>query len=514
MQTSPFPFSITGEPIGGDRPERFSDEAPYIHQHVKERNKPNLKKVEHFFKKWNQWPEVWNWYYLALLKNNRKTEADKLLQMTIDRFPDYLFARVNQAKKFIKDKQTEKALEWVGETPDLQRLFPERTVFHTGEVINYYSVFIELELERDNIDKAEEYLQLFQDMEDMEDFVEQYQRKIMDHRILKMRERLAKYRAATPEYIKPEPPAGYSHQPFIHPEIEKFLEMNEFLDDTVINNILSLPRETAIKDLEQILFRTLFEYTEEDYDNGNYYILPHAVWFLYAFEAVESAPLIQYLLLMGDETREYWYGDVYNENTWFIFFLFIEQNTHPHHLFEILYKPNLNAYSKTALTDAMEQMAYHHPERRQEVIGWFDDLLQFYIDNREDKNILDATMVGAIEYIALNLRATELLPKLKILHEMECIDEMMCGDYEMVEEEMNSENDRNNKQDPPSIYTLAKNERQFFDNINKTEEEEERRERAKALMPPTLSEPKAGRNDPCPCGSGKKFKKCCRTLPK
>jgi hypothetical protein len=22
-------------------------------------------------------------------------------------------------------------------------------------------------------------------------------------------------------------------------------------------------------------------------------------------------------------------------------------------------------------------------------------------------------------------------------------------------------------------------------------------------------QPKAGRNDPCPCGSGKKFKKCC-----
>lgn len=23
------------------------------------------------------------------------------------------------------------------------------------------------------------------------------------------------------------------------------------------------------------------------------------------------------------------------------------------------------------------------------------------------------------------------------------------------------------------------------------------------------SEPKIGRNDPCPCGSGKKYKKCC-----
>jgi preprotein translocase subunit SecA len=26
---------------------------------------------------------------------------------------------------------------------------------------------------------------------------------------------------------------------------------------------------------------------------------------------------------------------------------------------------------------------------------------------------------------------------------------------------------------------------------------------------PYVSEPKIGRNDPCPCGSGKKYKKCC-----
>lgn len=32
-----------------------------------------------------------------------------------------------------------------------------------------------------------------------------------------------------------------------------------------------------------------------------------------------------------------------------------------------------------------------------------------------------------------------------------------------------------------------------------------------AVAPKTIvrSEPKVGRNDPCPCGSGKKFKKCC-----
>jgi uncharacterized protein YchJ len=30
-----------------------------------------------------------------------------------------------------------------------------------------------------------------------------------------------------------------------------------------------------------------------------------------------------------------------------------------------------------------------------------------------------------------------------------------------------------------------------------------------ALKPITREAPKVGRNDPCSCGSGKKFKKCC-----
>ena len=31
----------------------------------------------------------------------------------------------------------------------------------------------------------------------------------------------------------------------------------------------------------------------------------------------------------------------------------------------------------------------------------------------------------------------------------------------------------------------------------------------KELVPVVRGGPKVGRNDPCPCGSGKKFKKCC-----
>jgi SWIM/SEC-C metal-binding protein len=40
-------------------------------------------------------------------------------------------------------------------------------------------------------------------------------------------------------------------------------------------------------------------------------------------------------------------------------------------------------------------------------------------------------------------------------------------------------------------------------------------ERAMAARQPKPAAPKIGRNDPCPCGSGQKFKRCCerRALP-
>jgi SWIM/SEC-C metal-binding protein len=38
-------------------------------------------------------------------------------------------------------------------------------------------------------------------------------------------------------------------------------------------------------------------------------------------------------------------------------------------------------------------------------------------------------------------------------------------------------------------------------------------ERAISAREPSRAAPKIGRNDPCPCGSGKKFKKCCVDQP-
>lgn len=46
--------------------------------------------------------------------------------------------------------------------------------------------------------------------------------------------------------------------------------------------------------------------------------------------------------------------------------------------------------------------------------------------------------------------------------------------------------------------------------LNKGEAEQNEEEDYELQQQPyRRPEPKVGRNDPCPCGSGKKYKKCC-----
>jgi len=71
--------------------------------------------------------------------------------------------------------------------------------------------------------------------------------------------------------------------------------------------------------------------------------------------------------------------------------------------------------------------------------------------------------------------------------------------------------------DPSKLSFLCEGWKRFYEHAMPTLEglaDEIRRERARASVPPSRvivpgSSGKPGRNDPCPCGSGRKFKHCC-----
>ncbi len=96
---------------------------------------------------------------------------------------------------------------------------------------------------------------------------------------------------------------------------------------------------------------------------------------------------------------------------------------------------------------------------------------------------------GFLVYYLLSLRAVEAIDHIREAYAHERVDLHITGDVENVEMELGFRKERSTPE--PQL------------------EWEEERMRGNPLHPETLEKGKIGRNDPCPCESGKKYKFCC-----
>ncbi len=130
-----------------------------------------------------------------------------------------------------------------------------------------------------------------------------------------------------------------------------------------------------------------------------------------------------------------------------------------------------------AILECFDEIAQQHPDCREDCVGVLTRVLEKFAKNDPALNgflILGLVDLGALEAIDLIRRA----------YTMECVDLSILGDIEDVEIEMGIRDRRATP--PPRINHLT-----GLPQVG------------------TLRHVKVGRNDPCPCGSGKKFKKCC-----
>jgi len=81
-------------------------------------------------------PEVINLLTFAHIRNRKIAAAEKLIQTTFEKHPDYLFARINYADQCLRKKKLEKIPE-LFPSFNLKQLYPERKVFHTSEFRGY-----------------------------------------------------------------------------------------------------------------------------------------------------------------------------------------------------------------------------------------------------------------------------------------------------------------------------------------------------------------------------------------
>ena len=152
----------------------------------------------------------------------------------------------------------------------------------------------------------------------------------------------------------------------------------------------------------------------------------------------------------------------------------------------------VNAINRISIPGCLERIAKDHPACWKDCVCVLNRQLERYEANAP---ILNGFLVSSLA----DLNAIESIDIIRTAYSKECVDISVLGDLEDAEIWMGI---RKRRSTPPPRHSMFPDVPQLnlpnFDPDLKD---------VSAL--PVQRRVKVGRNDPCPCGSGKKFKKCC-----
>jgi hypothetical protein len=319
----------------------------------------------------------------------------------------------------------------------------------------------------------------------------------------------------TPSFFGKKLPEQTAEAPiFNHPEIQWLYEYDLAISEDKIDTILALPRVTLIQDLETVLKDCInrHEYfISSELGREKTTMALHAIFFLTELKASESLKAITHFLSYDEEFLDYWLGDFITEEIWSCFYFLGKEQQDL--IKDFLVQPNTYTYCKTAATTALEQMAIYYPEMENELHHTFKEVYAKFEAATTADDLIDSSFLGSSMSDAFDCNFKDLLPTIQLLFNKGYISEDVCGDYDELIQNYENKADYKFKQKDiknlKELYTEVctiwysnqdDNKFDMFDDYELIKE---------TPLLPIRTEPKTGRNDPCPCGSGKKYKKCC-----
>lgn len=543
VEENPFDFAIEYGPdfiIERYRiSDKASDEIDEIYPEVIKGKKSTIKKLHRLCKKYPHIPHFKNYLSIAYDRSGNYKKAVEINRELVNQRPDYLFGRINYAEDLIVNNQLDEVPALLGEEMHIHKLFPDRDIFHIDEVSKYYGTVIQYLLKTDRVDEAKLRFDFISEVEpdspeverSMFDIMQHNMKKNLDlHQQEKLMERRVKSRSYPTDLQTDQPPS------FTHSEIEELYRHGLDIPVDLIKTILELPRETVIPDLERVLedaiCRYEFFYDEasdeiDGWDEDRYEFSVHAILLLTELRSVESLGKILNLLRQGNEFREFWYGDLLENLFSEPVAILGKENLKA--VTNFVKEPDLDAFSRHIGVSALEHVVRLDETRRKEAIEHLDDLIQFHLGQLDNDRIIDTTLLSFLVWSCVNISAEELLPFIRKLFEHNLIHETMVGDFQAVENAIKEEMDVGNDQ-PRTIFeryeslTIEPFMGAFastndiaddgmglnpFSDFSGDDFPSAVQPFQPSTEPQTNPYKDVGRNDPCPCGSGRKFKKCC-----
>ena len=152
-------------------------------------------------------------------------------------------------------------------------------------------------------------------------------------------------------------------------------------------------------------------------------------------------------------------------------------------------------FARAMAANALAEIVKRDPSCREQVIQCYQE----YMSHPDESA---STLNGLLVCCLLDLDAKETINDIRRLFEKGCVDITCAGDIEEIEIELGFRTERSTPEPgfaqqqliEPNVLRLFQH---FFE------------QRTPVTQTVVSGLPKVGRNDPCPCGSGIKFKKCC-----
>ena len=161
-------------------------------------------------------------------------------------------------------------------------------------------------------------------------------------------------------------------------------------------------------------------------------------------------------------------------------------------------------FARAAALRALKEIGEQHPESRDECVERLcEQLARFATESGE----LNAIVICEL----MDLHAVEAAPLIEQAFAAERVEESVCGDWEDVAIELGLKSKRE-KPRRPNKLTKMRDEFLAADLADKVSFPRDEDDFFESPALPYVAPPKVGRNDPCPCGSKKKFKKCCERI--
>lgn len=537
-------YKITGSPseinhqLYGVTPE-IQELLEGMHVKVEKKKNSAVKELNDLIKKYPSIPQFKDLLSILYEKQGNHFMAAELNRRLDSMHPDYLYGRINLANTAIANDEYEKVPEILCEEMELKAIYPEREVFHSAEVLAFYKTAFYYFIGIENAEEAKTRLDFILKLDagfNLELNIFEFSREF--EFLNQMQHEKEEKDSFNVEHIPVKVVEETTEAPVFENELIIELYHNDLcIDPAFIHQILLLPHESLVSDLHKMLYDSIARYKvftqDMKWNPETHEFFTHALSLLADLKDDKSLDVIFDILRQDNDYIQTWFNDYLNDDFWEIVYQLGSDKLDK--LRSFVLEPNRYLYSRTLISTVLQQIALYEPQRRAEVIDWYKSVIDEIIERKEDKTIIDSKWIGFMVSDLIDLQAIELTSQItelfhhglvfkeivgnlsdcmieiadeSIINRMKPLFENTIDRYDYYRDKWHYYRTSNRDIfghkiiDKESSYQEVKETYDDVDNESSYEEVVE-------STPLPVEKPKVGRNDPCPCGSGKKYKKCC-----